>query len=409
MQEATPTPQIAGAPAPAAAPAIDARWADNTPSQWIIAGSVTIVCMVALMIARRALLAKLKARDGEIRSGALASEARLLAYELVRSWLFLTTAVIGVRLGVQFLAAPAAHAVMIQKLFVVLAGLQGVRWAPVVLDWAIGLYLAKHRRESGDPDPAVAGAFVSLRWLGLFVLYCGLLLVVLQNLNVDVTALVTGLGIGGVAVALAMQNILGDLFGSLSITLDKPFVVGDFIVAGDDMGTIERIGVKTTRVRALSGEQLVFSNSDLLKSRIHNYKRMQERRVVFRVSATYETTPELLERVPGLIRRAIERLKGKTRFDRAHFFRFGDSSMDFEACYYVLSADYNTYMDVQQAILLDIARAFAAEGIAMPYPTQTLFMHVESMPKEASAPGVDRVPPASAEQVGARRVQPPQE
>jgi small-conductance mechanosensitive channel len=197
------------------------------------------------------------------------------------------------------------------------------------------------------------------------------LLLMLDNLGVDVTALVAGLGVGGIAVALAVQNILGDLFASLSIALDKPFVIGDFVIVGDFMGTIERVGLTTTRIRSLSGEQLVFSNSDLLASRIRNYKRMQERRVAFSVGVTYQTSPDTLEAIPGMIRELIENQQ-TTRFDRAHFKAFGDSAYLFEIVYYVLDPDYNRFMDTQQAINLGICRRFAEHGIEFAYPTRTV-------------------------------------
>jgi small-conductance mechanosensitive channel len=191
---------------------------------------------------------------------------------------------------------------------------------------------------------------------------------------VDITALVAGLGIGGVAVALALQNILGDLFASLSIVMDKPFVVGDFLMVGDFLGSVEKIGLKTTRLRSLSGEQLVFSNTDLLGSRIRNFGRMFERRVVFNIGVTYDTPRDRLQLIPGIVREAVEAEKG-TRFDRSHFSKYGDFSLNFENVYYVLSADFNQHMDVQQAIFYAIHRRFEEEGIAFAYPTQTLIVH----------------------------------
>src|SRR5690606_7585627 len=163
-------------------------------------------------------------------------------------------------------------------------------------------------------------------------------------------------------------------FGSLSIVLDKPFVIGDFIVVDGLAGTVERIGLKTTRVRALSGEQLVFSNADLLGSRIHNYKRMQERRVVFSFGVTYDTPPEKVAAIPNMVREVIE-ARENTRFDRAHFQKFGDSDLTFEVVYYMLVADYNLYMDTQQAINLELLRRFAADGIEFAFPTRTLYVN----------------------------------
>jgi len=208
----------------------------------------------------------------------------------------------------------------------------------------------------------------------------------LDNLGIDVTALVAGLGIGGVAVALAVQNVLGDLFASLSIILDKPFVIGDFLVIGEYMGSVEYVGLKTTRVRSLSGEQLVFSNSDLLKSRIRNYGRMYERRVVFNIGVTYDTPRELLKRIPGMIRAAVE-AQDKTRFDRSHFMKYGDYALQFETVYYVLSPDYNVYMDIQQAIYLIIHEDFEQNHIDFAYPTQTLIVTRSAAGPATASPG----------------------
>ena len=198
-------------------------------------------------------------------------------------------------------------------------------------------------------------------------------LVALDSLGINVTTVVAGLGIGGVAVALAVQNILGDLFASLSIILDKPFVMGDFLIIDEHMGSVEYIGLKTTRIRSLSGEQLIFSNSDLLKSRIRNYGRMFERRVVFNLGVTYSTPRDKLRRIPEIIRDAIN-AQEKTRFDRSHFMKYGDYALQFETVYYVKSPDYNIYMDIQQSIYFAIHEAFEREQIDFAYPTQKLLV-----------------------------------
>jgi small-conductance mechanosensitive channel len=198
-------------------------------------------------------------------------------------------------------------------------------------------------------------------------------LLALDNMGVNITGLVAGLGIGGIAVALALQNILGDLFASLSIILDKPFVIGDFIVVDQLMGTVEHVGLKTTRIRSLSGEQVIFSNAGLLQSRIRNFKRMAERRVVFTVGVTYQTPYEKLARISALLREAVELQQG-VRFDRAHFKEYGDFALVYEIVYFVTSPDYNKYMDIQQAINFEIYRRFQQEGLEFAYPTQTLFV-----------------------------------
>ncbi|MEE9118265.1 MAG: mechanosensitive ion channel family protein [Calditrichia bacterium] len=213
----------------------------------------------------------------------------------------------------------------------------------------------------------------AIGFFGKFVLWSALFIIALQNLGINVTSLIAGVGIGGIAIALAVQNILGDLFASVSIMLDKPFIVGDFIIVDEHAGNVENIGLKTTRVRSLSGEQLVFSNNDLLSSRIKNYKQMQERRILFTIGVTYDTPSEKLESIPIIIKEIIDKLE-KTRFDRAHFKEFGDFSLNFEIVYYMLVPTYIDYVDAQQAINLELYRRFEKEEIEFAYPTQTILL-----------------------------------
>jgi small-conductance mechanosensitive channel len=203
------------------------------------------------------------------------------------------------------------------------------------------------------------------------------LLFIFNNLGYDVTAIVAGLGIGGIAIALAAQNILGDLFNYFVIFFDRPFEIGDFITVDDKKGTVEYIGIKTSRLKSITGEQLVFSNSDLTKSRIHNFKRMQRRRIVFSFGVIYQTSPELLEKIPTLLK-SIVAAQPDVTFDRAHFAKFGPSSLDYEVVYFVETSEYNQYMDLQQKINMEIFKVFAAEKIEFAYPTQTLFLTRES-------------------------------
>lgn len=195
----------------------------------------------------------------------------------------------------------------------------------------------------------------------------------LDNLGFEISTVVAGLGIGGIAVALAAQTILGDLFSYFVIFFDRPFEPGDFIIIDNYLGTIEHVGIKTTRVRSLSGEQLVFSNTDLTNSRIRNYKRMEKRRVVFKLGVVYQTGLEHLKMIPGVIKKVIENVSD-TVFDRSHFASYGDFSLDFETVYYVLSSDYNKYMDIQQEINFALREEFDKLGIEFAYPTQTVFL-----------------------------------
>ena len=246
-------------------------------------------------------------------------------------------------------------------------------WLQLGVWLSTGLQIWLQHYRATEEDGANRTTMNALSFIVRVVIWATILLLILDNLGVDVTALVTGLGIGGVAIALAVQNVLSDLFASLSIVLDKPFVNGDFIVVGDLAGSVEHVGIKTTRIRSLSGEQLVFSNNDLLTSRIRNYGRMNERRVVFNLGVTYQTPADKLERIPGLIREAID-AQAQVRFDRSHFAAYGDSALNFETVYYVGSSDYAQHMDILQAVNLALFRRFEQEGIEFAYPTQTLFV-----------------------------------
>lgn len=199
-----------------------------------------------------------------------------------------------------------------------------------------------------------------------------LLLTALDTVGVNVTTFITGLGVGGIAIALAVQNVLGDLFASLSIIFDRPFEVGDSIAIDEYAGTIEKIGLKTTHVRSANGEQIIFSNTDLLKSRIRNLKRMKERRVVLKLGVTYDTTADKLRRIPKLIEDTVKKAEN-TRFERCHFAQYRDSSLEFEAVYWVLHPEYGALARAQENVNLGVFETFQREAIEFAYPTQMVF------------------------------------
>jgi small-conductance mechanosensitive channel len=211
--------------------------------------------------------------------------------------------------------------------------------------------------------------------INIFVWTIGIVFL-MDNLGFNISAVVAGLGIGGIAIALAAQAILGDLFSYFVIFFDRPFEVGDFITVQDKVGTVEYTGIKTTRIRSLSGEQLVFSNTDLTNSRIHNFKKMQERRVVFKLSVIYQTPASQLEEIPKVVKGIIEK-HSDVRFDRGHFATFGDFSLNFEFVYFIIGSDFVKYMDTQQSINLQVYKEFEMRGIEFAYPTQTLYLNKE--------------------------------
>jgi small-conductance mechanosensitive channel len=336
----------------------------NRLQAWLIGIAVFVITVFVLRVLQRILtarLGKLAARTAtpwdDIFVGVLA-ETRLM---------FLV--IVGLVSGASLLALPARIESALDKLLVLALLLQAGMWSSIVIKAA----LTRYQQLALEKNPPAVTTINVIGLISKILLWTIILLLVLDNLGINVTALVAGLGIGGVAVALALQKILGDLFASLSIMLDKPFVVGDFLVIDAYMGSIEHIGLKSTRIRSLSGEQLVISNSDLLNSRLRNYGRMFERRVVFSLGVVYETPREKLKLIPKIIRECIE-AQANIRFDRSHFMKYGDYALLFETVYYVLSPDYNIYMDIQQTIYFAIHERFEREGIEFAYPTQKLFL-----------------------------------
>lgn len=240
--------------------------------------------------------------------------------------------------------------------------------AIVAIEIFVDHFITKRDKESGGGNAAAMRlASVVIKT----IIWVFALLTALSNLGINVTSLVAGLGIGGIAVALAAQNILGDLFSSFAIYLDRPFVVGDSIKIKDLIGTVEKIGMKTTRVRALSGEEIVFPNKDIVSAQIHNFAKIKERRIVLNLNVTHETNGEKLAQIPQWIRQIIEN-EPNVRFDRSHFKEIGEFALKFETIYFVTSPDYVIYMNAQQNINLAIRDKFKKENVAMAYPTETI-------------------------------------
>lgn len=335
---------------------------------WLTALCVAVLVPLALRVVQFVLVRRLLP---------LLEETGRIHLSMIREALIRTTwafrIALGMWVGSRALVLPDSPGRALESVVMILVffqlGLWGQRAAQVWID--------DRQSRNAQPDQAAdRSAYGVLGVLLRVLVWAMVLLLTLDNLGLDVTALVTGLGIGGIAIALAVQNILSDVFCSVSILLDKPFAVGDFIVVGAQRGNVEHIGIKTTRVRSLDGEQIIFSNADLVSSRIANYRRMEERRVLFQVGVTYQTSSDNLVRIPSLLRQAVEAIEG-TRFDRAHFTKFGDSALIFETVYYVLSPEYARFMDIQQVLNMAIHRSFEEHGIDFAYPTQTLYLHKE--------------------------------
>ena len=343
---------------------LDAVFYENTVRIWVMAVVIFLILLPVLMFIKVVAARKLASLTQKTRS-----EWDDLIPVLINRVNFPALLIISLYAGTLVLTLPADIRFIIRTVvFLVILGQLAV----------LGTYTIRfgkdlYQKRQAAVNPGAITILGAVAFLAQVILWSIVLLLALANLGVNITALITGLGVGGIAVALAVQNILGDLFASFSIILDKPFIVDDFIIVDDYLGTIEKIGLKTTRIRSLSGEQLIFSNTDLLQSRIRNYKRMYERRVVFKLGVIYQTTYEQLVEIPAVIREIIESLE-QVRFDRAHFAEYGAYALTFEVVYYVLSPDYNIYMDIQQAINLEIYRRFKERNVEFAYPTQVLYV-----------------------------------
>lgn len=271
-------------------------------------------------------------------------------------------------LSAKTLKLPSGAGALINALEMIIITFFAARIVVMLAGWGINTYLTKKQQ-----DPTVARSLDGMLWAVKILIWVLAVVILLDNLGYKVSTLIAGLGIGGIAVAIAAQALLKDFFSYFSIVFDHPFKIGDFIIIGDFMGTVEYIGIKTTRIRSLGGEQVIFSNTDLTDSRVRNYRLMERRRVLFRIGVTYQTPLNQLKEIPKIIEQIIKSTKDAA-FDRAHFFSYGDFSLIFEVVYFVSSPDYNKYMDIQQEINFAIKEEFEKRGVEFAYPTQTLFM-----------------------------------
>ncbi|MCA9360827.1 mechanosensitive ion channel family protein [Candidatus Nomurabacteria bacterium] len=289
--------------------------------------------------------------------------------EGVRAWVY---TLIALYASLQFFTFPPSVESVSKLVFLFVVVWQIIEALTSLVDYFATRFLEKDEDGDGKIDPNTANASHLVALIARITLWVLGTLFVLSNLGIEVTSLLAGLGIGGLAVAFALQGVLSDLFASFSIYFDKPFRIGDFIVIGTDSGTVEKIGIKSTRIRTLQGEELVISNAELTTARVQNFKKMKERRVVTKFGITYETFQELVKEVPAIVSRIFTALEGG-RLDRVHFTSFGDSALIFEVVYYVESSDYTQYLNIQQGFNFDLMKQFSELGIEFAYPTQTIY------------------------------------
>jgi small-conductance mechanosensitive channel len=346
----------------------------NSVRAWLVTALAFAVAFGLLVLARYFITRRVAAVVGRT-----STRFDDLALELARRTRIYFLFAIALVIAVRFVELPSRIAGLLDKLVALVVLLQAARWAT----GAIGFYVARHvEKRRGTSDAANLWAARMLGFAANVAVWAVILVALLDNLGFDVTTLVTGLGIGGIAIALAVQNVLSDVFAAMAIVLDKPFVVGDFIVVDNFAGSVEQIGLKTTRLRSLSGEQIIFSNNELLKGRIRNYKRLYERRNVFSTDVTYDTPTNVVQRIPSMIREIVE-TQAPVRFDRSHLSAYTESGLRFETVYYVLDPDYNKHMDIQQVIFLTLLERFRSEGIDIALPTRVVVnKHEDGQPVE---------------------------
>lgn len=280
--------------------------------------------------------------------------------------------IIAINISANLLILPNWLTQTIFYAFLILAAFYAIRIINIVVQEASDK-IAEKKREKGDEDTSL---LTLLTRIVKGVVWFLAILFILQNIGIEITSFIAGAGIIGIALAFSLQNVLGDLFASFSIYFDEPFKPGDFIIIGEDMGIVKYVGLKSTRIQTLLGDELVVSNKELTETRVHNYKKMEKRRIVFEIGVTYDTPHAKLKKIPKIIRKIIEK-EEQTEPDRIHFKEFGDFSLKYEIVYYMLVSDYASYMEAQQNINLKIVQEFKKEEIEFAFPTQTLHLQRE--------------------------------
>jgi len=337
----------------------DARYYGNELRAWGEAVVTFALWFTILPLARAFIARRLKKRTATDHPVAFLVLLRTLIRATTRVFMF----AVAIYLAMRWLDVPPPVERVLETLILVAVWWQIGHWLSALVRHVIEL------RRGREYEGAEGAASLNiLRFVAVLIVWIVAFLMLLANLGIEIMPLVAGLGIGGVAIALAVQNLLGDLFASLSIALDKPFRVGDALAVGDEKGTVEAIGIKSTRLRSNSGELIVISNGDLLKSRVRNYTRLTDRRAELRLRIAYETPPELIAGLPKVIEAAI-RAEKRARFERAHFVRYGDYALEYEATYVVESSEYPDFLDAQQSINLRLLEELSRRGIALAYPT----------------------------------------
>jgi len=287
----------------------------------------------------------------------------------IRAWVY---TLIALFIALQLFTLPATVALLFSGIVYFSIVWQGIEIVLKFVEYGAQRLLEKDEDGDGEIDLGSTTASHMVTLIARIALWAFGIIFVLSNMGIEVTSLIAGLGIGGLAVAFALQGVLSDLFASFSIYLDKPFRIGDYIVLGGDSGIVERIGIKTTRIRTLQGEELVVSNTELTTARVQNFKKMKERRTAMQFGITYETSHDKVKQINGIVERIFGAIDG-ARLDRVHFTTFADSALLFDVVFYVDSPDYADFLDRQQQFNFELMDKFAELGIEFAYPTQTIY------------------------------------
>jgi len=335
----------------------------NPLTDWLMAGIVAAAVWSGLWLLRQLVASRYKKYSASRHRMPIRLIVHLIGN--TKQFLFIAIALCAAQVS---LTLPDRIQHIVSNIVLILVLLQVGLWA----GRSVRFYLEMKQLERGA-DQVFSGSLDIINFVARLVVWSLLILVALDNLGVNITALLAGLGVGGVAVALALQNVLGDLFASLSIALDKPFVVGDSLGVDTFSGNVEHIGIKSTRLRSDTGEQIILSNADILKSRVRNFGRAQEQRALATIRVNYETPSDKLHSIPRLLE-SIVREQANARFERCHLKTLGDSALHFELSYFVQQPSLNPLLDLQQTVNFRIIDEFRRLGIEFDYPTQRVIL-----------------------------------
>ena len=341
-------------------------FAGNNLYQWLTAIIIFVVTYTVLKIFKKVVVARLKK---------IAKKTKTDVDDLVMSildsigWLFYV--IVPLWVALKSLTLPAVITTAVDYVAIIVVTFYAVKAVQKVIDHGAKHIIKARAKQHKDLDTSAVDLLTKI---AKGVLWLLAVILILSNLGYDITTLIAGLGVGGIAIAFALQNVLSDIFASFSLYFDKPFKVGDFIVIGDDKGTVQHIGIKSTRLKTLQGEELVVANKELTESRVQNYKKMKKRRINFKVGVTYDTSSAKLKKIPGMVKKIIDKEK-LAEFDRAHFMEFADSSLVINIVYYIKTREYKDFADTQQSINFAIKEQFEKNKIDMAFPTRTIYMH----------------------------------